>query len=157
MDRIYHWFRVPSIHIMTNEQIGSLIYATANACGMPANMCRLIEAQSKHETDDYSSHAFHQNNNCFGYKFVPGAKWQIGPGITSSEKDPYAKYLSIENSVHEICDWIRRRQTGNRFPSDLTTITTPLEYATLLKSCGYYGDTIDHYTAGITHFLNSSI
>ena len=141
---------------MTNNQIGSLIYATAFGDGMPEPFVQLIVAQSKHETDDYSSHAFIQNNNCFGYKYVHGAKWQLSAGITSSEGDPYAKYATVDNSVHEICDWIKRRQRKGKFPADLKTIISPGQYATLLKSCGYFGDTTNNYTAGLTHFLDTT-
>lgn len=138
---------------MTNEEIGSLIYATAFGDGMPAYLSSLIESQARHETDDFSSNAFHLNNNCFGYKYVKGGRWQVGAGITSSENDPYAKYENIANSVHELTSWIRRRQQAKKFPKDLTDIDSPFEYASLLKECDYYGDTVAHYTQGITHFL----
>jgi len=139
---------------MTSQQTGALIYATAFGDGMPDNMCKLIESQSKHETDLYTSNAFRKNNNCFGYKTVKGGKWQTGAGITSSEGDPYASYPSIENSVHELTDWIKRRMHEGRFPADLKTIKSPADYAILLKRCGYFGDTVGNYTAGLTHFLN---
>lgn len=139
---------------MTINQTGSLIYATAFGDGMPAALCSLIEAQSKHETDEYSSNAFLKDNNCFGYKFVTGGKWQVGKGIGSSEAgSSYAVYKDVPDSVHEICDWIKRRQFGKKFPADLRTITTPEIYAGLLKSCGYFGDTVEHYIAGLKHFL----
>jgi hypothetical protein len=138
---------------MTNQQIGSLIYATAFRDGIPAMLCNLIEAQSRHETDDYTSNAFLKDNNCFGYKYVKGAKWQLGTGITSSEGDSYAKYQSIQDSVHELTDWIKRRIKEGKFPSDLSGIKTPTQYAGLLKECGYFGDPIQNYISGITHFL----
>jgi len=138
---------------MTNNQISALIHATALQDGMPETLAALIVAQSKHETDDYTSHAFLKNNNCFGYKYVPGAKWQIGAGITSSEKDPYAAYRDITDSVHELTDWIKRRQFGKKFPTDLNEIKNPDDYATLLKSCGYFGDSTQHYITGLSHFL----
>jgi hypothetical protein len=142
---------------MTNQETGDLIFATAFADGMPANMCRLIEAQSRHETGNYKSNAFLTNKNCFGYKVFKGSKWQQGAGITSSEGDPYAKYATVEDSVHELCAWIHRRQLGTQFPADLTTIKTPADYAQLLKKCGYFGDTVGHYTSGLTHFLSQNV
>jgi uncharacterized FlgJ-related protein len=140
---------------MTNEEIGSLIYATAFADGMPAYLCSLIESQARHETDDFSSHAFLLNNNCFGYKYVKGGKWQQGAGIISTEDDPYAKYDSVENSVHELCSWIKRRQKDKRFPADLTKVDSTFEYASLLKECGYYGDSLSHYVQGLNHFMKN--
>lgn len=155
MGRLYRWFYIPSIRIMTNTQLSTLVYAIAFGDGMPDQLCKLIVAQAKHETDDFSSHAFEYNNNCFGYKYVKGAKWQMGPGITSTEHDPYAHYEDVAHSVHEICDWIKRRQHEGKFPADLRTITSPAQYAQLLKACGYYGDTLSDYTTGLNHFLNS--
>jgi len=140
---------------MTNREIGSLIYATAFSDEMPAFMCSLIEAQSKHETGNYTSNAFLKNNNCFGYKYVKGAKFQVAPGITSTEGNPYAKYASIENSVHELCAWIRRRQKEKKFPEDLNVITSPDQYARLLKFCGYYGDPLKNYINGLTLYLET--
>jgi len=141
-------------NMMTEKEIRELIYTTVLNDGMPEPLAILIVAQSRHETDDYSSHAFLKNNNCFGYKYVPGAHWQAGPGITSSEKAPYAMYTSIENSVHEICAWILRRRHDGRFPPDLATITSPIRYATLLKRCMYFGDPVENYIHGLTTYLN---
>lgn len=139
---------------MNEKEIGALIYATAFADSMPANMCALIEAQAMHETDSFSSHAFINNNNCFGYKYVKGAHWQDGQGITSSEGDHYAHYIDIQASVHELTSWIKRRQKEHKFPADLTEIKTPTDYATLLKICEYFGDTLQHYIDGLTYFLS---
>jgi uncharacterized FlgJ-related protein len=138
-----------------SNPIQQLIYSDALADGLPDNLSNLVAAQAAHETGDFTSNAYEKDNNCFGYKAVPGGKWQEGNGITSSEGDPYAKYASVENSVHEIVDWIARRQKEGKFPQDLTTITTPLQYATLLKNCGYYGDNIQNYTAGIINYFQN--
>ena len=139
---------------MTENQISALIYSSASLDGMPDDLARLIVAQAKHETDSFTSHAFLKNNNCFGYKFVSGGKWQTGKGIGSSEAgSSYADYKDITDSVHELTDWIKRRQFGKKFPVDLKEIKTPTDYATLLKNCSYFGDTLQHYIDGLTHFL----
>jgi len=140
---------------MTEQEIGKLIHDTAVADGMPPMLSNLIEAQSKHETANYTSNAFINNHNCFGYKHVVGAHWQDGAGIISSEGDRYAHYENIENSVHEICAWILRRQKDGKFPRDLTAIGTPTDYAVLLKQAGYFGDPLQNYINGLTHYLIS--
>lgn len=126
-----------------------IIRDTALADGMPGKLADLIAAQAAHETGWFSSNAFNQNNNLFGYKFVPGAKWQSGAGRTSTEGDPYAKYDSIENSIHELTAWIGRRQKNGIFPDDLSQIDTPEKYAHLLKKAGYYGAPEAEYIAGL--------
>jgi hypothetical protein len=142
---------------MTSKQIQSLVYATAFGDGMPDTLANLIVWQSQHETDDYTSNAFKKNSNLFGYKTFAGSKWQTGAGITSSEGDPYASYATIEDSVHELTSWIKRRQFKGQFPTDLNKIKTPQDYALLLKACGYFGDTVGHYVSGLIHFKNSDV
>jgi len=129
-----------------------LIKATAIADGMPVSLATLIAAQAVHETGNFKSAVFLQDRNCFGYKYVKGALWQDGAGRTSTEGDPYARYSSIQNSVHEITAWIRRRVKEGKFPA-LDTITSPVTYVQALKKCGYFGDSPATYLAGVDSAL----
>lgn len=129
-----------------------LIQKTAEADGMPKRLSYLIAGQSAHETANYTSRVFIEDLNCFGYKRVPGAKYQLASGRMSPEGNAYAKYASIENSVHEITAWIKRRMNEDRFPP-LEFIKTPLQYAQALKLCGYFGDPLSVYSAGISRAL----
>ena len=137
-----------------NEGEGTIeqrIRRTVIEKGLPKAMQNLIVAQAKHETGNFTSNAFKRNNNLFGYKYV-GSRYQLSPGITSSEGNAYGFYATIEDSVRELCDWIGRRQKSGVFPSDLSTMTAS-RYAQLLKSAGYYGDTVTVYTAGLLYYL----
>ncbi len=135
-----------------NMNIDSIIMRTAKEMGMPLNMQRLLVAQAKHETGNFTSNAYKLNKNLYGYKYIPGASYQMYKGITSSEGNAYAAYASIEDSVREVCAWIKRRQSEGKFPKDLSVIDAPT-YAQLLKNSGYYGDTVAVYTKGLTNFL----
>lgn len=132
--------------------IDQRIRATAKSEGMPANMQALIVAQAKHETGNFTSNAYRNNNNLFGYKYVKNGYLQIAAGITSSEGNAYAAYASIEDSVRVVCFWIRKRQSEGKFPADLSGLTAA-SYAQYLKSAGYYGDTVANYTKGLQKFL----
>ena len=127
------------------------IYDTAISMGMPNNTALLIVAQAKHETGNFTSKTFLQNHNCFGYKFVAGAKYQDGAGRTSTEGDPYAKYKSVVESTQEICAWLKRHI------SNYAKLKTPLEYATALKNVGYYGAPISQYVHGTSSYYQSTI
>jgi len=129
------------------------IYNKAIADGMPAILSTLIVAQARHETGNYTSNVFKTCNNCFGYKWV-GQSTSKGPCTGSPEGDSYAAYASIEDSVHELTAWIKRRQRDGKFPANLSSITTPDQYATLLKNSGYYGAPVNEYLAGLIHWLN---
>lgn len=138
------------------------IYNTAikgtptNPQGLPPFLALLLVSQAKHETGDFSSNAFVQDNNAFGYSYVPGAQWQAGAGIIADNGQPVAKYASLENSVGELIDWIYRRVKEGKFPANLNTITSPQQYAQLLKDAGYYGDTVQNYTAGLVRWLTDT-
>ena len=86
-------------------------------------------------------------NNGFGYKYT-GSKYQVG------DYNGYGKYQSLDSSTAEMVDYIYRRVQDGSFPSDLTTITTPDQYATLLQNTvlgPYFEDTLTNYTNGITN------
>jgi uncharacterized FlgJ-related protein len=128
-----------------------LIYDVARRSGFPDNFARLLVAQCKHESANYSSPVFKANNNLNGYKFV-GQKI-AKKGTLSPEGDHYAKYASVEDSVKELVNWIKRRQMEKKFPADLTTINSPAKYAELLKLSNYYGDSVKVYTNGLIRWL----
>lgn len=119
---------------------------------MPPALATLIAAQAAHETDNFSSRVFIEDLNCFGYKAVAGAKYQIASGRMSPEGNAYARYGSIADSVHEITAWIKRRLKEGRFPP-LEDIRWAADYALALKKCGYYGDTSMNYLLGIDRAL----
>lgn len=124
----------------------STIYNTALANGIPAALAALLVAQSKHETNNFTSSVFWDCNNGFGYSAVrshcPGHSF-------------YQNYSSLEESVNEICNYLKRRVNDGSFP-DLDTITQPEQYAALLKSVGYYSDSLQNYANGlITWFQNN--
>lgn len=130
------------------------IYITAISEGMPKSLALLIVAQSKHESGNYTSNVFKTCNNLFGYKWV-GQKG-ASQGIKSTEGDFYARYASVEDSVRELTNWIKRRLKEKKFPA-LDTITNAVQYATALKACGYYGDSPSHYVAGLNHYYKDNI
>ena len=127
------------------------IYDTAIAFGMPVNTALLIVAQAKHETGDFTSKTFLQNHNCFGYKYVKGAKYQDGAGRTSTEGDPYAKYKSVVESTQEICAWLQRHI------KNYATLKTPEQYANALKAVGYYGAPVAEYVHGMSGYYQPTI
>jgi len=126
---------------------------TAVNPGLPATLSSLLIAQAAHETADFTSPFFRNYNNAFGYSYIPGARYQVGPGSLADNGTPIAVYNSLEDSVKEIIDWIYRRVADGKFPKDLSTITTPEQYATLLRNSGYFTDSATNYAAGIRSFF----
>jgi len=138
---------------MINKSFADFVIQTALKEGMPLQLSRLMACQSALETNNFRSNAFIKNNNGFGYKYYKGSAYQNGKGITSTESDPYAAYANFEDSIQEICSWIKRRRKEFKFPVDLTKIQTGDQYAHLLKECGYYGGQEGDYARNINNYL----
>lgn len=124
---------------------------------MPSRLATIMIAQAQHETGNFTHRFFTVGNNAFGYSYVPGAKWQLPtPGSVADNGAKIAQYASVQNSVHELTDWIKRRQREGKFPPDLSVINTGDEYAALLKGAGYYGASEETYAAGIKRWLTQA-
>lgn len=137
---------------MTTEET---IYNELLTNGIPPQLALLVVAQSKHETNGYTSNVFKTCNNAFGYKYVGQA---IAKSCSQSpELDNYAGYSTVENSAKEMAFWIKRRQAQGIFPANLNEIQSASQYAMLLKNSGFYGDTVTNYTAGLLRWFKSNI
>lgn len=119
-------------------ELRELIYKTAIEDGMPDDLAKLLVGQSYHETGKWTSKFVTKYNSLFGYSYNKDSRWQVPGGSLADNKVPIAAYRTPEDSVHEITGWIKRRVKDGRFPKDLSTIKTPLQYATLLQNCGYF-------------------
>lgn len=131
-----------------------IIFNTSRADGVPLELSELIVSQARHETGNFTSNVFKNDNNAFGYKYVPGARYQVSKGTPIGDWY-YAKYQSLEDSTHEITAWIKRRQSEGVFPADLRLIKTAEQYASLLKQANYYEDTVSNYLEGLKRWLRS--
>jgi hypothetical protein len=126
-----------------------------NPQGVPLQLAALMLAQAKHETGNFTSGAFLQGKNAFGYSYVNGAVWQLPyPNPVSEGSRLQAAYASLSDSTKEIVDWLYRRQAEGTFP-DLTTVTTTDQYANLLKSTGYYAAPVTTYLEGLKRWYQS--
>lgn len=140
---------------MTTEQ---KIYNTAAKDGMPTKLAEAMVYQSQVETGNYTHPFFTKGNNAFGYSYDKKSKWQLDKGGPNADNGvAIAQYASIENSVHELTDWIKRRQSEGVFPKDLSTITGPEQYAEYLKDGGYYQDTLSGYASKMMRYLNAAV
>jgi Mannosyl-glycoprotein endo-beta-N-acetylglucosaminidase len=126
---------------LTPDQSEQIIYSELVSAGIPPALAVLVTAQSGHETGGWSSHVYLTDNNAFGY------------GYTGSS---YKQYSSVEASADDLADYLARRENDGSFPA-LDTITDPDQYATLLKSAGYYTDSESNYQAGIMNYLNNAL
>lgn len=134
--------------------IEQIVYTFSKSQGLSDNVAKIIVAQSKFESSNYTSNLFKVNNNLFGYKYVGQSIATQGIPAPSSEGNlRYANYSKVEDSVLEIVKWIGRRVSEKKFT--LADLETPEGYARAFKNAGYYGDTYERYVAGLRRYYNT--
>lgn len=128
----------------------SEVFNAGIAGGMPNTVASLLVAQAKHESANFTSSVYRNNNNAFGYKYVG----QSGAmkGTVSPEGDYYARYVSLYSSATEVVNWWKRRIKEGKVKS-WQDISTPESYSLALKTCGYYGDSVSNYLAGLKRWF----
>lgn len=129
---------------MTAEE--QIIIDTARGQGMPQRLSELILAQAKHESGNFTSPVYKDCRNAFGYSAYAGQNSCPGHSF-------YKLYPNLQESVKELTGWIKRRQAEGKFPANLETITTPEQYAALLKQSNYYEDSVTNYSNGLKNWF----
>jgi len=136
---------------MSNEQ---LVYNAGIDLGMPDVVARLLVAQAKHESADFTSTVFKVNNNAFGYKYVGQSGAWKGSKAPANEGGYYAAYTSVYDSAKEVVRWWQRRIKEGKV-SGWDAIAATDSYAAALKVNGYYGDSLSNYTLALGRWLGT--
>lgn len=118
--------------------IDQIIYDTAIKQGFNPDAAKLIAAQARFESADYTSNVFLLNNNTSGIKFIgqPNAV----RGSLSPEGDYYAKFDTVQNAINDKIVRLYNINMRGVTPQQLKSSVTPDEFARLLKQRGYYGN-----------------
>lgn len=126
------------------------VYQAGSVGGMPSSVASLLVAQAKHESANFTSSVFRNNNNLFGYKYVG----QSGAmqGSISPEGDYYAKYANVAASALEVVNWWKRRIKAGKI-GGWHDIDTAEKYGYHLKANGYYGDSLKNYVTGLQRWF----
>lgn len=150
------------------------IYNLARANGFTDQAARLVVAQARLESANYSSNVFKNNNNMFGMKFL-GTKRQPlaskGTLAPISERsapckanvnncistDYYAKYASPLQSAEDLILRLYAITRNGVTANMLKNADTPEKFANLLKRRNYYGAPEAQYAAGLKARLKNII
>lgn len=127
------------------------ILDTAYNAGVPWLNCKLIAAQAWHESGNFTSNVYKQNNNAFGMKMpsVRSKKYIAGPGTPAPSSEGggfYARYESLKNSVLDVISLYQYNKV------DWSKVATPADFAAWLKLKGYYGDTQANYQNSLINY-----
>lgn len=149
---------------MTNAEIDQAIYDTAIEQGFNPTAAKLIAAQARFESADYTSAVFKANNNTSGIKYIGASQInaQRGTLAPANERtcgggcngDYYAKFDTIQDCINDKIVRLYNKTMGGVTPQQLKDSTDATEFATLLKKRSYYGAT-PYGTTQATNDINN--
>jgi hypothetical protein len=127
--------------------IDQMIYDTAIAQGFSPKAAKLVVAQARFESADYTSNVFKNNNNTSGIKYIgqPNAT----QGSLSPEGNYYAHFNTIQDSINDKIVRLYNITMKGVTPQQLINSTDTTEFANLLKQRGYYGSSAIEYANGL--------
>lgn len=124
----------------TPVKFGIDLYQSLIVNGFNYLTAQYITAQSAHETGNFTSQIFRQNNNLFGMKYA-------GQSLALGTKSGHAYYANIENSIRDYQTYYRLNNYLKVYPSLAWFVKT-------LKQKGYFTADEGAYLKGVTHFFN---
>lgn len=136
------------------------IYDIAISNGFSPLTSRLIVAQARLESANYTSNVFKQNNNLFGMKYVSqplATKGTPAPQSERAAKDTvtnyYAKYKTPEDSVKDLVVRLYSKTINGVTQTQLQNAMTAENFAELLKRRSYFGIAATDYAKGLNSKL----
>jgi hypothetical protein len=117
---------------------GLRIFNLLKASGFNEKFSQYITAQAAHETANFTSYIFLQNNNAFGMKFMKQAS-------AKGEKHGYAFYTDIAGSV---ADYKRLWKSYG-----VVSLDTVESFVKFLQDQSYFEAPIEQYLAGVKYYL----
>lgn len=126
--------RQAAMNIINND--GLKVYDILLAIGFNPMIAKYITAQAAHESANFTSFIYKNNNNCFGMKYV-GQK-------LATEKNGYANYKTIEDCIADYKGYFQRRSFG--------TFDKVSTFVESLKAVNYFEAPVEEYKAGVTYF-----
>lgn len=105
-------------------------------------MAKLIEAQARHETNNYQSYLVKRANNLFGMRVAVKR-----PFVRIGTDNNYSVYRDYDQSIE---DWLLWAE-NTKFPTDIKTV---VNYVDELYIRGYFTDNWMNYTKGMIFHYN---
>jgi uncharacterized FlgJ-related protein len=131
-----------------------MIYEAALSEGFSPTAAKLIVAQARVESADYTSSVFAKNNNLFGMKFINQPLATKGSPAPKSEGDFYAKYRTPAESTKDLVGRLYKTTRKGVGFEQLKNVKDSTEFANKLKQRDYFGITAEQYGKALQSKLN---
>jgi len=112
--------------------------------GLTENKAREVTAIFKHETGNFKSRLFREQNNLSGMRHAT-----IRDTTSLGSKNNYAFYCCLEDAIDDFLLWFK--QYGCK-PDDLNKMSLP-EIITFMKNRNYFDDQFYNYYKGVKKWL----
>jgi hypothetical protein len=130
-----------------SAQYDQIIYNTAIKEGFTPTAAKLVVAQARFESADYTSNVFQKNLNTSGMKYIGQPLASRGTPAPKNEQrcnggcnsDYYAKFKSVQDSASDKIGRLYNKTMGGVTPEQLKNVKDADEFAELLKRRSYYG------------------
>lgn len=133
------WMALKYLTKMTSKnEIVSQVLNLLVGNGFTIKQAQFITAQAAHETGNFTSQVFHENNNLFGMTYV-------GQLNSLGDKNGYANYENIDQCIKDFTEYYRRSGYSPSFGS-------VAEYITTIKAHGYFEADVNEYVNGVEYF-----
>jgi len=136
--------------------IDKIIYDIAIENGFSPKTSKLIVAQARLESAEYTSESCRDNNNLFGVKYVGQPLAEIGTlaPLTQRTKgesitNHYARYATLEDSVRDLVERLYNKTINGVDAEKLKNADTHQEFARLLKMRHFYDGLENDYANSI--------
>lgn len=130
-----------------NNKIDSTINAVLVAHKVPPYTRKLLIAQAKFETGNYTNKLVVKHNNLYGMMH-PARRLtrSLGPKARAEGRPGYASYASIEDSVEDMLFYLWDKKQTPRYSS-------AEEYVRFLKKNRFFTASEAHYLRGLKVYL----
>jgi len=110
--------------------------------GLDLPMIKLLQAQAIHETANFTSRLFKENNNVFGMK-IPQVRQTLN---VAPDNQQFSQFVSIGDSIKDMLLYLKHF----RIPLNQNDA---FMYAQILKDKNYYEDPVEIYFKGLVNGL----
>jgi uncharacterized FlgJ-related protein len=125
------------------------IMVTLQKHDVPIPMQKLILAQAKLESGEFTNNLTRKGNNLFGMRHPKIRRTtSLGPTMRAEGRAGYAKFESIEKSVEDLLLYLECRNIPDTF-------AIAHNYARVLKEKHYYESSSGDYTRGLNRYLTN--
>ena len=126
----------------TANDTGKKVFQLLCDAGFSVSMAKILTAQAAHETANFTSSVFNNNNNLFGMR-ISHLRKQDSLGDT--DKDSYANYSTLSQSVSDIGLYLKARKLDQVYNSCD-------DYVDAIHQKGYFEAPVDEYKKEVNRF-----